>query len=82
MGTRSSKTSSGYDLIHLMVGSEGTLGIVVKATVRLTGLPPEFSAAVVTFPSVEAAGKAVFEIKRCGAQPGGAWNYWAPKPLP
>ena len=69
MGTRSSKTSSGYDLIHLMVGSEGTLGIVVKATVRLVGLPPEFSAAVVTFPSVEAAGKAVFEIKRSGLNP-------------
>ena len=69
MGTRSSKTSSGYDLIRLMVGSEGTLGIVVKATVRLTGLPPEFSAAVVTFPSVEAAGKAVFEIKRAGLNP-------------
>ena len=44
MGTRSSKTSSGYDFIQLMVGSEGTLGIVVKATVRLTGFPPEFSA--------------------------------------
>lgn len=69
MGTRSSKTSSGYDLIHLMVGSEGTLGIVVKATVRLTGLPSEFSAAVVTFPGVEAAGKAVFEIKRSGLNP-------------
>ena len=69
MGTRSSKTSSGYDLIHLMVGSEGTLGIVVKATVRLTGLPPEFSAAIVTFPSVEVAGKAVFEIKRAGLNP-------------
>ena len=69
MGTRSSKTSSGYDLIHLMVGSEGTLGIVVRATVRLTGLPPEFSAAVVTFPSVEAAGRAVFEIKRSGLNP-------------
>jgi D-lactate dehydrogenase (cytochrome) len=69
MGTRSSKTSSGYDLIHLMVGSEGTLGIIVNATVRLTGLPPEFSAAVVTFPSVESAGKAVFEIKRSGLNP-------------
>ena len=69
MGTRSSKTSSGYDLVHLMVGSEGTLGIVVNATVRLTGLPPEFSAAVATFPGVEAAGKAVFEIKRCGLNP-------------
>jgi D-lactate dehydrogenase (cytochrome) len=69
MGTRSSKTSSGYDLIHLMVGSEGTLGVVVKATVRLTGLPPEFSAAVVAFPTVETAGKAVFEIKRSGLNP-------------
>ena len=69
MGTRSSKTSSGYDLIHLMVGSEGTLGIVAGATVRLAGLPPEFSAAVVTFPSVEVAGKAVFEIKRSGLNP-------------
>lgn len=69
MGTQASKTSSGYDLVHLMVGSEGTLGIVVKATVRLTGLPPEFSAAVVTFASVEAAGKAVFEIKRSGLNP-------------
>jgi len=69
IGTRSSKTSSGYDLIHLMVGSEGTLGIVVQATLRLTGLPPEFSAAVVTFPSVEAAGKVVFEIKRAGLNP-------------
>ena len=69
MGTRSAKTSSGYDLIHLMVGSEGTLGIVARATVRLTGLPPEFSAAVVTFPSVEVAGKAVFEIKRSGLNP-------------
>ena len=69
MGTRSSKTSSGYDLVHLLVGSEGTLGVVARATVRLTGLPPEFSAAVVTFPSVEAAGKAVFEIKRSGLNP-------------
>lgn len=65
-GTRASKTSSGYDLIHLFVGSEGTLGIVVGATLRLVGLPAEFSVAIVTFPSVEAAGKAVFEIIRQG----------------
>lgn len=69
IGTRSSKTSSGYDLIHLLIGSEGTLGIVVQATLRLTGLPPEFSAAVVTFPNVEAAGRSVFEIKRAGLNP-------------
>ena len=69
LGNQASKTSSGYDLIRLFVGSEGTLGIVVGATVRLVGLPVEFSAAVTTFPSVEAAGKAVFEIMRSGLNP-------------
>jgi D-lactate dehydrogenase (cytochrome) len=69
LGTRASKTSSGYDLIRLMVGSEGTLGIVVGATVRLVGLPAEFSAAVATFPSIESAGKTVFEIMRSGLNP-------------
>jgi D-lactate dehydrogenase (cytochrome) len=69
LGNRASKTSSGYDLIRLFVGSEGTLGIIVGATVRLVGLPVEFSAAVATFPSVEAAGKVVFEIMRSGLNP-------------
>ena len=69
LGNRASKTSSGYDLIRLFVGSEGTLGIIVGATVRLVGLPVEFSAAVATFPSVAAAGKVVFEIMRSGLNP-------------
>ena len=69
MGTRASKTSSGYDLIRLFVGSEGTLGVVVGATVRLAGLPAEFSAAIANFPSIENAGKAVFEIIRGGLNP-------------
>ena len=69
LGTRASKTSSGYDLIRLFVGSEGTLGIVVAATVRLVGLPVEFSAAIATFPSIEAAGTSVFEIMRSGLNP-------------
>jgi D-lactate dehydrogenase (cytochrome) len=69
LGNQASKTSSGYDLIRLFVGSEGTLGIVVGATVRLVGLPAEFSAAVATFTSVKAAGKAVFEIMRSGLNP-------------
>jgi D-lactate dehydrogenase (cytochrome) len=69
IGNQASKTSSGYDLIRLFVGSEGTLGIVVGATVRLVGLPVEFSAAVATFPSVEAASKVVFEIMRSGLNP-------------
>jgi D-lactate dehydrogenase (cytochrome) len=68
-GSRSSKTSSGYDLINLFVGSEGTLGIIVQATVRLTGMPEEFSSATATFPSVEEAGKAVFEMIRAGLDP-------------
>jgi D-lactate dehydrogenase (cytochrome) len=69
MGTRASKTSSGYDLIRLFVGSEGTLGVVVGATVRLAGLPAEFSAAIAGFPSIARAGKAVFEIIRGGLNP-------------
>ena len=56
-GTRASKTSSGYDLINLITGSEGTLGIVTQATLKLTGLPYEFAAVIATFPSVDAAGK-------------------------
>jgi D-lactate dehydrogenase (cytochrome) len=68
-GTRASKSSSGYDLINLFIGSEGTLGIVIGATVRLTGLPEEFSAVIITFPSVGQAGKAVFEMMRSGIDP-------------
>jgi len=69
LGTRASKTSSGYDLIHLFVGSEGTLGIVVEATLRLVGLPAEFSAAIASFFGVEAAGKAVYDVMRFGLNP-------------
>lgn len=69
IGTRSSKTSSGLDLVNLMVGSEGTLGIVVEATVRLVGLPAAFSAAVASFPTVEACGRSVFQIMRAGLNP-------------
>lgn len=69
MGCRASKTSSGYDLINSFIGSEGTLGIVVDATVRLRGWPEEFSTATVNFGDVETAGKAVFEIMRSGIEP-------------
>lgn len=69
LGTRASKTSSGLDLINLMVGSEGTLGIVVQATVRLVGLPGAFSAAIASLPSVEACSRAVFKIMRAGLDP-------------
>jgi D-lactate dehydrogenase (cytochrome) len=69
LGTRASKSSSGYDLLHLFVGSEGTLGIVVEATVRLVGISEEMSAAAVGFPTVESAGRAVFQIMRSGLNP-------------
>ncbi len=68
-GNRASKTSSGYDLVHLFVGSEGTLGIVVEATVRLAGIPPDFCAALAAFPSAEAAGRAVFQVIKGGLDP-------------
>jgi len=68
-GSLAAKSSSGYDLGRLFVGSEGTLGIFTQATLSLVGLPAHFSAALVTFPSLEEAAKAVFEIRRWGFSP-------------
>lgn len=68
-GSRSAKSSSGYDLLHLFVGSEGTLGLVVQATLRLVGLPEEYAAAIITFPTIQAASEAVVEIMRSGLDP-------------
>ncbi len=69
VGSRASKSSSGYDLLHLFVGSEGTLGVVVEATLRLVGSPPEYSAMIVVFDDLDSAGRAVFEIMRAGLDP-------------
>ena len=68
-GTRSPKTSSGYDLLHLFVGSEGTLGVIAQATLRLAPLPEKFSAAIATFPSTEDAMRAVSSISGSGIIP-------------
>ncbi len=58
-GTRARKSSAGYDLTKLFIGSEGTLGIITKLTVRLYGLPEVISAATCYFDSVADAVNAV-----------------------
>jgi D-lactate dehydrogenase (cytochrome) len=68
-GTNAIKSSSGYDLCRLFVGSEGTLGVVTEVTLRLIGLPAEFMAAVVQFGSIREATDTVFQIMRSGLSP-------------
>jgi D-lactate dehydrogenase (cytochrome) len=54
-GHRAKKSAAGYDLARLMIGSEGTLGIITELTLRLAGIPEAISSGVCPFPSVEAA---------------------------
>ena len=68
-GNRARKSSSGYNLVSLFVGSEGTLGLVTEATIRLIGLPVNFMAVRATFPSVFDATNTVFQIMNSGLSP-------------
>jgi D-lactate dehydrogenase (cytochrome) len=68
-GTNAVKSSSGYDLCRLFVGSEGTLGVVTEVTLRLIGLPAEFMAAVAQFNPIREATDTVFQIMRSGLSP-------------
>ena len=65
-GTRARKSSAGYDLTRLMVGSEGTLGVITEITLRIYPLPEAVLAAVCSFPSIEAAVQTTISIIQMG----------------
>jgi D-lactate dehydrogenase (cytochrome) len=65
-GTRAKKSSAGYDLTRLFIGSEGTLGVMTEVTLKLYPLPEAVSAAICHFPSVDAAVQTTIQIIQMG----------------
>ena len=65
-GTRARKSSAGYDMTRLLVGSEGTLCIITEITLRLRGIPESISSARCSYPSVEAACQTVMAVIQYG----------------
>ena len=63
---RAKKTSAGYDLTRLMVGSEGTLGVITQLTLRLSGIPEAISGGICPFPTVEACCKTAIHTIQSG----------------
>ena len=65
-GTRARKSSAGYDLTRLMVGSEGTLGVITEVALKLHGIPQSIKAGVCPFPTVEACCNATIQTVQMG----------------
>lgn len=65
-GTRARKSSAGYDLTRLLIGSEGTLAVITEITLRLHPLPEAMSAAVCHFPDVAAAVRTASQVIQSG----------------
>ena len=65
-GSRAKKSAAGYDLTRLMVGSEGTLGVITEITLKIYPLPEAVSAAVCSFPSIEAAVRTTIQVIQLG----------------
>ncbi|RLB57298.1 MAG: glycolate oxidase subunit GlcD [Deltaproteobacteria bacterium] len=69
LGARTVKSVAGYDLLSLLVGSEGTLGVFTEATLRLLPLPPARHTLLAVFAELEPAARAVVEVMRAGILP-------------
>ncbi len=65
-GSRAKKSSAGYDLTHIFVGSEGTLGVIVEIVLRLSGIPEAISAGTCSFPDVRSACNATIQTIQSG----------------
>jgi len=65
-GGRARKSSAGYDLTRLLIGSEGTLGVITELTLKLQGIPELIAGGICSFPSIKAACQAVIQTIQYG----------------